>query len=231
LPKNEGYDELHAAICPDTWDEETLAASDATFETYRDKHGAHALQAAISSGQFTHPDGIFFGGRRATWSHHTLVEMLSNRLHGARHVAVIDYHTGLGPYGYGEPICNVDPNDASAARAKAWFGDDVTFPSGGTSTSAPIPSANGNGVRQALPGAAVTQIALEYGTLPLEDVLRALRADNWLHLHGDLSSPKGREIKAEIRAALYPDKDDWKQTVWEQAVRRQRQALNGLAES
>ena len=32
-------------------------------------------------------------------------------------------------------------------------------------------------------------MAIEYGTLPLIDVLKTVRADNWVHHHGDLESP------------------------------------------
>ena len=43
-------------------------------------------------------------------------------------VAVVDYHTGLGPFGYGEPISGHLPGSASGVRAKAWYGDSVTAP-------------------------------------------------------------------------------------------------------
>jgi hypothetical protein len=32
-------------------------------------------------------------------------------------------------------------------------------------------------------------MAIEYGTLPLIDVLNMVRADNWVHHHGDLVGP------------------------------------------
>jgi hypothetical protein len=56
---------------------------------------------------------------------------------------------------------------------------------------------------------------VEYGTLPDAEVLGALKADNWLHAYGDLNSDKGREIKANMRAAFYPDSDQWRQMIWE----------------
>ncbi len=43
--------------------------------------------------------------------------------------------------------------------------------------------------------------ALEYGTQPVPDVMLALRADNWLHLHGDVGSAQGRAIKRQVRDA------------------------------
>jgi hypothetical protein len=58
-----------------------------------------------------------------------------------------------------------------------------------------------------------------------------LRADNWLHLHGDLDTALGRDIKAEIRRCFYPDADDWKEAVWERGLETQRLAIAGLAGS
>ena len=55
--------------------------------------------------------------------------------------------------------------------------------------------------------------------------------DNWLHVHGDLRTPRGREIKAQIRAAFYPDQDDWKKLVFERAVDVLERAMKGLTQS
>ena len=61
------------------------------------------------------------------------------------------------------------------------------------------------------PEAEMTVVALEYGTQPTPLVRLALRADNWLHHHGDLASPQGRAITAQIRAVFYPDAVDWRE--------------------
>ena len=84
------------------------------------------------------------------------------------------------------------------------------------------------GMEKAAPHAELTAVALEYGTYSLEEVLNALRADNWVHRHGDPDSKKGRAIKEEIREAFYPAKHDWKDLVWERAVETQLKALKGL---
>ena len=109
------------------------------FEAYAQKHGAYGLQGAISSGQYTHPDGIFFGGSKPTWSNRTIRAIARAELGRARDAsAIIDFHTGLGPFGHGELICAVPPSAKSFPRAKAWYGDEMTSPEGGTSTSAVV---------------------------------------------------------------------------------------------
>jgi hypothetical protein len=43
---------------------------------------------------------------------------------------------------------------------------------------------------------------------------KAMLANTWLHVHGDLDSDLGRQIKREVKDASYPDEDQWKSLVW-----------------
>jgi hypothetical protein len=59
-------------------------------------------------------------------------------------------------------------------------------------------------------------------------VFRALRKDNWLHAYGDPEGPEAASIKAEIRAAFYPDAEDWKEMIWARGLEVIGQAMTGL---
>ncbi len=229
-PSNPAYEDLRDAICPRAWDDAAIAESGAVLNAYAEKHGGFALQEAITAGQYKHADGLFYGGNAPTWAAETLREILKKELGKARQVAVIDYHTGLGPRGHGERICVHAPGSPGLAGAESWYGGDITSPALGNSTSAELTGVNLVGIVDALPHAEVTGIALEYGTLPTDDVILSLRADNWLHAHGDPASAKGQAIKAQIRAAFYQDADDWKKMIWERGIETQRLALKGLSE-
>ncbi|MEO3431108.1 M14 family metallopeptidase [Pelagibius sp. CAU 1746] len=229
LPDNPGYDELAEALCPPTWDDATIAATRGVLRAYAEEHGPSGLQAAVTNGQYVHADGIFFGGTAPTWSHLTLKRIFQRHLARAERVAVIDYHTGLGPRGHGERICPAAPDAPVLGRVRDWYGEDFTCPALGTSSATEIRGFNVIGMEEALPGVELTAVALEYGTLPTEEVKLALRADNWLHLHGDMTSAKGGAIKDQIREAFYQDADDWKEMIWERALETQRLALAGLA--
>jgi hypothetical protein len=228
LPANPGYDELADAIVPAEW---TPAAQQQSFQrlgAYMAAHGMAAAQQTFSGGQYAHPEGIFYGGTGPTWSRRTQTAIFDQQLAGAARIGIIDYHTGLGPYGYGEQIITDPPGSAGFARARAWYGAAVTCPSSGDSTSADIV---GDGLAAAptlLAHAEVTGMALEVGTQELMAVLNALRADAWLHANGDPQSEAGRAIKAQIRAAFYGDADDWKGMAAGQSLLACRQALAGL---
>lgn len=228
LPKNPAYAELSAHICPQAWDDAARQQSDAVLLGYAQKHGMPALQQALSGGQYTHPKGVFFGGVKPTWSRRMQTEIFRTRLARARRIAIIDYHTGLGPWGFAEQIAPVPRNDPAFTRAAQWFGTSVTSPSGGTSTSADITGDGLSAAASVLPHAEVTGIALEVGTLALLDVLLALRSDAWLHAYGDVRSAEGRAIKKRMRDAFYGDADDWKGMVAGQSLLACRQALSGL---
>ncbi len=229
-PANPAYEELHQAVCPSRWDDSSLEETGKVLDAYAEKHGAFALQGAISGGQYRHADGLFYGGNAPTWSAQTLRAIMKAELAEARHVATIDYHTGLGPRGYGERICVHAPDSPGLDRAAAWYDGDITSPALGNSTSAVLTGVNFRGIDEALPHAQVTGIALEYGTQPTDAVILALRADNWLHRHGDPASTQGQAIKKQIRDAFYQDADDWKQMIWDRGIETQRLALKGLSE-
>ena len=229
LPTNPGYVRLGEAICPTEWTDEARAASDRVLGAYTAEHGFPALQQAITGGQYSHPAGLFYGGAGETWSRRTQADILRGHLAEAGKVAVIDYHTGLGPWGYGEQIVTDRPGSAAFARAASWWGGAITSPTGGTSTSADITGDGLGALGGLLPHAEVTGMALEVGTRSVIEVLAALRADAWLHAHGDLGSPQGRAIKAQVRDAFYGDADDWKGMVAGQSLLATRQAIKGLS--
>src|SRR5579864_9151271 len=126
LPGNAGYAELADAICPREWTPTALGAAQARLDVYREKHGAAALQAAITIGQYTHADGVFYGGAAETWSRQTIMAIVQQHARRARRLAIIDFHTGLGPWGYGEPIVIHRPGTLGLGRARQWYGDRVT---------------------------------------------------------------------------------------------------------
>ncbi|BBK30907.1 uncharacterized protein DUF2817 [Stella humosa] len=235
LPENPGYDELAEAILPASLDGPAREAADARIAAFRQEKGQVALSVAISGGQYKHPKGLFFGGHGPTWSNRTLGRIVDDyRLAERQHVGCIDYHTGLGPHSYGELICVHLPETASAARARAWWGDSVTEPLAGTSTAGARHGFCARLLEERLGDERFTFVALEYGTYPSDTTVRpALRADHWLHAHtnADWAAPQTQAIKAQIRRAFYPDTDDWREAVLFRSRQTIRMTLDGMAKA
>lgn len=227
LPANPGYEALARFVVPATWPPPPEA--EAGLAAYAAEYGERALQQALSQGQYTHPEGLFFGGHRPTWSRQTLAHVLEEHGRRCERLGWLDIHTGLGASGHGERIF-ADRNDAAAlARARAWWGSEVTSIYDGSSASAELTGLLFNAAYLHCPQAQYTGIALEYGTLPMSEVMAALRADQWLYNHPQASADERAAIKRLMRDAFYVDTPEWKRQVVRQGLEAAMQAVAGLA--
>ena len=228
LPANQAYDALHDVFCPADWSEATQAETQAVLRRFAAEHGELMLQDAMTRGQHSHADGLFYAGARPTWPRLTQTAVYREYLGQAARVGIIDFHTGLGPWGFGEQIVLGALDSPEFRRARRWYGSAITSPTAGTSTSANIAGDGLSATPALIPRAEVTGMALEVGTLAFGKVGAALRADNWLHAHADPTGPQAAPIKAQIRDAFYGDADDWKGMVAGQSMLVCRQAIAGL---
>ncbi len=226
LPHNADYDELAHLLVPPTWP--PSGDVEAAIAAFVARRGAMALQTAVSAGQYSHPEGLFYGGRNPTWSRQTLGHVLHDHGRQCSRLGWIDVHTGLGPNGHGERI-NANRDDATAlARARAWWGAEVTSIHDGSSTSAVITGMIWGAVFEHCPQAEYTGIAMEYGTEPVQTVIDALRADQWLENHPEAPAAQHLALKQQIRDAFYTDTDGWKQRIVDQGRGAAMQAVDGL---
>ena len=229
LPENALYEELSADLCPADWSAETQAATGSRLNAWIGRHDFAAFQQAVSGGQWLHPQGLFFGGVAPSWSRKTLTHIIELNLKTAARVCVIDFHTGLGPYGYAEPIIGVPVADAAFARTRNWIGAAAKSLYGDGSASAAIRGDSMSVLPSLLPHAVVDAVGLECGIRPIGEVALALRADAWLHAHGDLNSPVAKPIKTMIRAAFHSDDPLWQGMALGQGLAACQSALSGLA--
>ena len=228
-PENPAYDELADAIAPKDFSKEAAQKARATLLARVQEQGLVALQAVITRGQYTHPDGLHFGGRFATWSNKTLHTIVSQHMSSAKRVVMIDFHTGLGKYGAAEIIMSEPIASSAYRRAENWWGDRVKSTVLKESVSAHLSGTLKLAIPRILPEAHVTTVALEFGTAPPMEVFFAMQAENWLHNHSGPQDPRWKPIKAALRRVFYPDTDDWKQMVWGHTEEVIDQALTGLS--
>jgi hypothetical protein len=230
LPPNTAYDELHPYLLPDAWP--PGAGNEAVIAHYIGRNGLGAYQRAVSQGQHSHPEGLFFGGIAPTWSQRTLRGVLRDHGRCAKQIAWIDLHTGLGPSGLGERIFAGRDDERAVQRARSWWGGDgqtpVTSIYDGSSAAARLNGMMWSAVCEECPQAEYTGIVLEFGTLPLLDVLNALRGDQWMRLRPDAPAGLRAVIQKRMKDAFYIDTDDWRAQVVSQARQTMFQAVDGL---
>jgi Protein of unknown function (DUF2817) len=245
---NPGYASLHDLLLPAQWpptpENIALCADWMAARALKDSEnadeasGLRAYQQAVTKGQYTHADGLFYGGNSPTWSNTTLRQVMKKYAQRCQHLAWIDLHTGLGPSGFGERIFACKNDAIAYARAVRWWGN-AGNPSGetpvtsiyiGSSSSAFLTGLMWQCVYEEAPQAQYTAIAMEYGTQPVAEVLNALRADHWLANHAQASDALRAQIKQQLLDAFYVNTDDWKGQIVSQARQSMFQAVDGLCE-
>lgn len=229
-PVNKGYLEIADWIVPKDTGSNSIAESEAKLAEYRKKVGDRAYYTARGGGQYSHPDGLFFGGGGPSWSNRTLHAIADKYLKGRSDVAAIDFHTGLGPYGYGEPITHYEIDSPGSRRVRAFWGESVTESKKGQTQSTARDGLTHYGMNRMLaePQTRFTICTLEYGTFDRDSGEKAFRADAWLHKYGDPVGKEAEPIRAAMRRQFYPDTDDWKEAVLWRGHQIVRQAIAGV---
>jgi len=222
-PINPGYEKLAEAISPDSISLWSNIKSIFRLYRYRMTEGGAALKQAITAGQYTDANGLFYSGRKETWSNTIVRKIITRYVSQASQVVYIDFHTGLGEFGKAHIIIHQDKNSSAYKRAVGFWGDLVQTTHSKKADCANLKTNLKRAVYEMLPSADVTAVTLEFGTLSAFKVLWALRTENWLYHHGGLNHSDAEKIKTDLLRAFYPDDDDWRHQIWiqgKQAVRR-----------
>jgi predicted deacylase len=228
-PENLDYALLHDEVVPSEPPALDAEVVNALFGRFAKDGDYFAVQSALSRGQYSHAEGVFYGGQRAGWSNVTFQAILARFVQGAAHVAFLDFHTGLGPYGHAELISKCLPDAPEFHRLTQWYGPAVKTSAAGESTSPMLSGLIATAVRNIAPADAVSAITVEYGTYPLMEIMHAVLVDNWLYQRGDPTSEYGERVTALIKERFYPDDDDWRELVVVRAHQLMLRAARGLA--
>ncbi len=144
-----------------------------------------------------------------------------------RELCVLDLHTGLGPWGYGELICDHPPESAGTRAARRRFGDAITEPALGTSSSVPkhglLDYAWHSGMNDQS-----CFLTLEFGTYSTQALFETVIAD---HHHWAHQRPVGgtdaawQAARRSMLDHFYPADPDWRQSIALRSLQVLRRAL------
>jgi hypothetical protein len=230
LPANPEYEELAEYLIPAERTEQAIQNAQTVLAAYRKLHGQTKFVSARTRGQYTRPGGLFYGGTMPAEARQTLEKIVEDYSVGDREeVVIIDYHTGLGPYGYGELQCEQSSGANGYERAKRMFGPSATSPDLGTSSSVVIHGSQDE-YWQRLLGDRHTYVAFEFGTYTLPPERSTLVDDHWLFMYRreEANSQLGRRIRSATKHHFYPQKHDWMEMVISRAHLVHRQAIEAL---
>jgi hypothetical protein len=231
LPSSSLYEPLHNWLVPKDWDGDQRRTADAALKKYISDFGIQRFQASVSGGQYSRPTGLFYGGIRESWSNRVFRQILGEHVSSAtKEMAVLDFHTGLGKSGFGEPIY-LGSDEEGFKRARKWYGEEVKSTDLGTSVSANVTGSVADAFRRSASQLEVTYLVLEFGTIPILEVLTALRADHWLHAVPNRVTGLRDAIKRQIRDAFYVDAPWWKAAVYVRSADFALRATRALGSS
>lgn len=214
-----GYDVLRPIIVPQLWDAEAVQRG---MADYQNAHGKIGLLAAMVTGQSHDPDGMFYRGEGPSWSRLQMEGMLPKLTSKQKIISVIDFHTGLGPYGVPYIVHGYEVGSPEFIAFKKAYEGEVKSTLDPADIDEDLPGSPEGpivlGMKALLPGKETYAVVIEYGTVPPEQVFPALMQDNWTHLHETPGTPAWNAVKQNVRETFYPLEDDWKDMIWEKAV-------------
>ncbi|RQS14996.1 DUF2817 domain-containing protein [Burkholderia sp. Bp8998] len=235
LPSNPGYESIHDIYTCRDFDGPERRRADERLDTQLRSLGWSGYQALLGAGQYVHADGLYYGGRQATWSNRTLREIVAQHLRAARVAIAFDLHTGAGPFGHPMLMAIAQARYPALADAERlygpWLHTLLTAQDAAISETGVAARATGytsQALLDALPDTHLMQLVIECGTLPEASIHAALRDDHWLHLHGDPRDALGRRIKRALFDAFLPADPDWREIAWMRTRQVLDRALHAL---
>lgn len=218
------YDRL--GELPAVWTDEFIDHFEATRSKLVQEFGESEAGYWLGFGQYDNKSGLHFGGQRETWSRQAITAALAEYRPGARKVAAVDFHTGLGRYGYGELLSPFDPGSDNYRRAAEVYGPSVCSMPGGQSVATYSAGNVSEWIVEYFSEAAVVAHALEFGTFEGPSLQRAKLRCHWLASTDAFEHSESEEIRRAYRAVFYPEFDDWKEMVLQRATMVVRQSLD-----
>ena len=202
--RNRDYDRAREIICPagsELPDQSQLRSKLLEWITH---DGLQRVQSVITSGQYHHPEGLFYGGDKITPSQIAVREVCLTLSRQFRHFLVLDIHTGLGVKGQlsiireggrgigKEPVLTQAINHASHNAVSSLLQGTLT-----------------GYVDSLFPGGRAEGYVLELGTSPALEVMIAMQRENWLWQRQISSGPQYDKVREEFREVFFPSDPQW----------------------
>jgi hypothetical protein len=173
--------------------------------------GMPALKAAIASGQYDYPRGLFFGGHGPCETHRLVRDHFAMWLGPDGRAIHLDFHTGLGDWARVQLLSDVILDDAEDQRLERELGHRPI--SGGRSPVVQYAARGsiGEWCARTAQDRDYRYLCAEFGTYPPVKVLTALRAENRAQHWGQRGTPNYRWAKDLIREAFCPQSPRWRE--------------------
>ena len=211
LPHDDDYDKIR----PWMFEADTLCRETALAELSAEM-GARRFEQALSSGQYQDPLAPFYGGVQPSFGHQTIVTLMQDFQLADKHLLVLDLHTGLGPWSYGELICDHPVDSQQQYFAQSLFTAGISLPAKGTSCSVPKYGLLDYTWHQIMDNNSCF-LTLEFGTYSTHDLFNTLINEHIHWAKADSNILAHQQSQPSMLKHFCPDDRYWQQAITFQA--------------
>jgi hypothetical protein len=231
LPANPAHAELDRFGFFESLGEASPDDALALLAAFKEQHGEASYGQAVFQGQYDRADGLGFGGQTASWSY-GLLEQVGAQLAASKTIALVDLHTGLGPFGLGTAICTEPAGSADTTVLRGWYREPfVALLEDRQGLPYELQGDLANAIRKVVPGSRVLSISLEFGTYPSERFAELMVRDAWAQRQLDPTSPEVEAVRCDLAHFFYPRSAQWRAMVAVRTRAVAAMALAGLGEA
>ena len=228
-------DKLRRITCLQEPSERQLDALWTRLTAIIDAHGGQAVANALAAGQYDDARAMNYGGTGASWSNRTLRNLLRQWLQPNQKVALIDWHTGMGDHGQPLHLCFHKEGEPDRGRAALWWGAANLEKGRRGPDPMPLPDYSGlliDGVSHEISaiGGELTGCVIEFGTYPIQEMVKALAVDLWLRFDCPTDHPERTNWQAWMMERFSPSSPLWRRNVIGHGARIHGEALKGLSQ-
>lgn len=186
------------------------------------KYSMESLRSSILKGQYSYPNGLFFGGTKNEIQSHLITDLIQNFMKPYKKIFLIDLHTGYGERSKLHLLAGKSTDNNSTALLKVFTPEEVDF-----ADKKNFYAVNGelldyfiNEINQTYKTETIG-IVFEYGTMDSHKIggsvesLRRVILENQ-NFHYPASPDTSTQIKSIYKEMFYPSDQVWRTTILQQ---------------
>jgi hypothetical protein len=176
------------------------------------KMGFNVAKQTVAEGQYERPKAMQFGGAELYESPRLWLGHLNKILDSIERAVIIDFHTGLGPFGVDSLLVSDEEGDAALTSLKQRYGERIQPLDPDAGVAYRIRGGMLSGISARWPEVDWTLITQEFGTVKPVQVIKSLRAENRMTQWSGL--PPLKQFHSNERRQLVkvfsPSSDEWR---------------------
>lgn len=215
--KNEGYSQVYDLINPQKKVKVRSLENRFFFVKAINeirKASLPVLRQAVLQGQYTYPEGLYFGGQSPEPQIDLLKPVISEISFPYEKIMMLDLHTGYGERGKLHLFPN-PMNDEKRKKLESMF-DGFEIDWGDSDDFYTVTGDFAGFVGSLNPEKEFYPMVFEYGTLNSQTTMGSLKSihimilENQGHQHGFASTMDSIRVKADILEMYYPESESWR---------------------